>query len=165
MTCDLRMQGSMFPKTWVDCYGCRTSFADGAACAQRRGGRRVCEAPPFLTLSVSMYAAQLSWWFAHFPQNRFMVVTSAEMHAADPTSILNSVSEFTGIHAQPFYPAMMRDVWGYSGGYNATDLSTLDLKAFEYLQLFYRQANADLQALLAPLNVSALPHEVQLPAH
>ena len=157
--CGCFLQGARRPKSWADCYQCRASFADAATCAVKKSAGP-CHATPFLTLSVSTYAAQLSWWFAHFPKERFKFVTSADMHTRDPTPILNSVIDFLGLHAPPFEPAMMRDVWGYNGGYNITDLSALDLKTVEFLQLYFRQGTADLNALLAPLNFKGVPVEI-----
>jgi hypothetical protein len=154
------VQGALFPKSWADCYRCRTSFADAASCAALPRRRSPCAAQPFRTLSVSMYAAQLSWWFAHFARDRFKIVTSADLHTRDIIPLLDSVIAFTGIDAPNFEPSMMRDVWGYSGGYNITDLSALDLKSVAFLQLFFRQADADLRELLAPLNFSGMPAEI-----
>lgn len=122
-----------------------------------------CAAQPHLTLSVSTYAAQISWWFAHFPRDRFKFITSAELHAHDATPILNEIIEFTGVDAVPFEPSMLRDVWGYAGGYNVSSLSPIDLKAASFLRLYFRQAEADLRTLLAPLGFRGTPVEIDAP--
>jgi hypothetical protein len=115
-----RVQGELFPKTWADCYRCKTSFTDASACSTwwrlRKGP---CTAGPFLTLSVSNYAAQVSWWFAHFPRSQFLFLTSDELHAASPVPVLNKILAFVGLSgsATPFADYMLRNVWGYSGNY------------------------------------------------
>lgn len=154
------VQGLLFPKSWAECYGCRATFVDKAKCSSWSFHNEPCHAPPFLTLSVSTYAAQLAWWFAHFPASQFKIVTSADLHVRDPTPILNSVIEFAQLETKPFVPQMMRDVWGYDGGYNITNLSPLERKAVEFLQLYFRQSDLDLNALVAPLGVGAIPQEI-----
>ena len=138
----------MHQHTWADCYGCRTSFADGSFCPKQGPKPGPCTASPHMTLSVSTYAAQLAWWFAHFPRDRFKFITSKQLHAKDPIPILNDIRAFSGIDAIPFRAEMLRDVWGYNGGYNITELTPLDRKATNFLQLYFRQPNADLDALL-----------------
>lgn len=155
------MQGLLFPKSWAECYGCRATFVDKSTCTSWAYHDEPCHAPPFLTLSVSTYAAQLAWWFAHFPATQFKFVTSSDLHKRDPTPILNSIIDFMGLKTYPFRPSMMRDVWGYDGGYNITNLSPLERKAVEFLQLYYRQSELDLQALLAPLEFQGIPAEIR----
>jgi hypothetical protein len=154
------VQGLTRAKSWSDCYGCSVTFTDKQACAAWSYHTEPCRQAPFLTLSVSTYAVQLAWWFAHFPAHRFKVMTSADLHTIDPTPILNSIIQFSGLHAHPFNKTMLRDVWGYNGGYNITDLSAIELKTVQFLQLFYRQAELDLRALLAPLGFAGIPSEI-----
>jgi hypothetical protein len=156
------VQGEFPAKTWADCFGCIISFAAEKECNQWRLHKEPCRAHPIMTLAVSSYAAQLAWWFAHFPPDRFKFFTSTDIHATDPIPFLNSILEFMGLEAHPFSMEILKNVQGYKGEYNITDLSTLDLKAVRLLQLYFRQANADLRELLAPLGVGSIAPEIGL---
>lgn len=155
------LQGVLVQKTWAGCYGCRTSFVDSESCPETGLKPDPCNAPPHLALSVSTYAAQLAWWFAHFPRARFKFITSKELHVQDPTPILNDILAFSGIDAAPFQAEMLRNVWEHNGGYDVTNLSSLDHKAIKFLQLYFQQANADLDALLGP-DFGGIPPETLL---
>jgi hypothetical protein len=156
------VQGQLFAKTWADCYGCKVTFPNPKVCASPLvWNKQPCHARPFLTLSVSMYAAQLSWWFAHFPKSQFMFITSNELRKDDPLPVLNKVVAFMDMGMPRFRADLLKNVWGYNGGYNITDLSPLDLHTVQYLQLFYRQATQDLEQLLqGRADFSGIPPEI-----
>lgn len=159
------LQGQLHPKAWDDCYHCKFTFANETVCRNvLKWDKQPCHAAPFLTLSVSMYAAQLSWWFAHFPKEKFMFITSNELRKGDPIPTLNKVVEFVDMPIPDFRQEMLKNVWGYNGGYNRTELTPLDLHAVRFLSLFYRQSNLDLAELLKNhASFISIPPEIHVP--
>jgi hypothetical protein len=153
------MQGKRPAKAWADCFGCTVSFASKEECSKLRLHKEPCDAKPIHSLSVSTYAAQLSWWFSHFLPDRFKIVLSSDLHS-NPMPILNSIIKFMGLDAGPFKPGMLQNVRGYMGDYNITKLTPLERKTVRLLQLYFRQATADLRELLAPLGVRDIAPEI-----
>ena len=159
------LQGQAHPKAWDDCYHCKFTFANETVCRSLlKWDKQPCHAPPFLTLSVSMYAAQLSWWFAHFPKEKFMFITSNELRKGDPIAPLNKVVQFMDMDIPDFRKDMLKNVWGYNGGYNRTELTPLDLHAVRFLHLFFRQSSLDLAELLKDdESFLSIPPEIVMP--
>lgn len=159
------LQGQLYPKAWDDCYRCKFTFANETVCRSLlKWDKQPCHAPPFLTLSVSQYAAQLSWWFAHFPKSNFMFLTSSELRKGDPVATLNKVIQFMDMPIPSFRADMLKNVWGYNGGYNKTELSPLDLHTVRFLNLFFRQSNLDLADLLKDhSSFFSIPPEIEVP--
>lgn len=155
------LQGQMFPKTWSDCYSCKVTFPSKRTCKEPwHFNKQPCHAQPFLTLSISMYAAQLSWWFGHFPKSRFMFINSDDLHGKDPLPILNMILDFAEVDGPYFQQKNLQNVWGYNGGYNKSELSDLDLHTVEFLELYFRQADHDLKLLLSKTGYPGLKHEM-----
>lgn len=155
------VQGQLFPKTWSDCYSCKVTFPSKQTCQQSwRFNKQPCHAQPFLTLSVSMYAAQLSWWFGHFPKSRFMFINSDDLHGKDTLPLLNTILDFAEVDGPFFQEKNLQNVWGYNGGYNKSELSDLDRHTVTFLELFFRQADHDLKLLLSKTGYPGLKHEL-----
>lgn len=54
-----------------------------AAAEEVQEAHRGCNPPSVPTTHVSYYAAQLAWWLAFFPPERFLILTSTELHSPD----------------------------------------------------------------------------------
>jgi len=143
------------------CYSCKVTFPSKQTCQQSwRFNKQPCHAQPFLTLSVSMYAAQLSWWFGHFPKSRFMFINSDDLHGKDTLPLLNTILDFAEVDGPFFQEKNLQNVWGYNGGYNKSELSDLDRHTVTFLELFFRQADHDLKLLLSKTGYPGLKHEL-----
>eukprot|EP00892_Ulva_mutabilis_P006868 jgi/Ulvmu1/4553/UM002_0281.1 len=159
--CAFNRKAHVFPKTWSECYSCKVTFPSKKTCDHSwRFNKQPCHAQPFLTLSVSMYAAQLSWWFGHFPKSRFMFINSDDLHGKDPLPILNMILDFAEVDGPYFQEKNLQNVWGYNGGYNKSEVSDLDLHTIKFLELFFRQADHDLKLLLSKTGYPGLKREL-----
>ena len=93
-----------------------------------------------------------------------MFITSNELRKGDPIAPLNKVVQFMDMPIPNFRQDMLKNVWGYNGGYNRTELTPLDLHAVRFLQLFFRQSNLDLAELLKDdPSFQSIPPEIAMP--
>jgi hypothetical protein len=71
-------------RTWHSCFQCHYSHVDLGQCRYLSDSDRMrfplcSKTYGFNMLDVSNYAAQLAWWLAFFPPERFIVVSSQEL--------------------------------------------------------------------------------------
>lgn len=93
-----------------------------------------------------------------------MFVTSSELRKGDPIETLNKVVQFMDMPIPNFRQDMLKNVWGYNGGYNKTELTPLDLHTVRFLDLFFRQSNLDLAELLKDhSSFFSIPPEIEVP--
>lgn len=74
-------------RTWGDCWRCYyPNFVKRhceASPPEVREAFRGCSPPSLPTTHVAYYAAQLAWWLAFFPPERFLILTSSELHSRE----------------------------------------------------------------------------------
>jgi len=149
------LQGS--GKTWADCFRCQFSHLSTEHCPPNTTAANAavlpapCSAPSFITLDVGNYAAQLSWWFAFFPPDRFLVLLSTDLKAREESAqvaVLNKIKKFATVAGPEFNASALRGAREFSGGYNLDNVDAADVKALLALRLIYRQSLMDLRLLL-----------------
>ena len=71
-------------RTWGDCWRCYyPNFVKRQCEASPPGVReafRGCSPPSLPTTHVAYYAAQLAWWLRFFPPERFLIISSWQLH-------------------------------------------------------------------------------------
>lgn len=74
-------------RTWGDCWRCYYPTFMKRYCksspADVQEALRDCNPPSLPTTHVAYYAAQLAWWLAFFPPERFLILTSAQLHSPE----------------------------------------------------------------------------------
>jgi hypothetical protein len=90
-------------------------------------------------LARGRYAEQLERWFAHYPRDRFLVMTS-EQFFADPAASVRRTSEFLGLPERPL-PAFANRTRGGTG-------ERMRPETRELLQAEFEQPNRRLEELL-----------------
>lgn len=98
-----------------------------------------------------MYAAQLSWWFAHFPKSSFKFIKTEDL-SHDPLPLLDSILEFAEVDGPVFDEIDLSSVGKVDEGYSVSDITDLDEYAMQFLQLFFRQATRDLDHLISDID-------------
>lgn len=74
--------------TWFDCHRCHFGYIDqkeaSGPCAEvERTGPldfHTCTTPSHRFLDHGLYAAQLAWWLRFFPPERFLIISSWQLH-------------------------------------------------------------------------------------
>lgn len=80
-------------KTWAECwrcqhfvYECDQLTEDAQSAIGECDPKRIPHAPEVPFLQYGLYAAQISWWLAFFPPERFLILTQEEIQ--DPARAL-----------------------------------------------------------------------------
>eukprot|EP00892_Ulva_mutabilis_P012431 jgi/Ulvmu1/9560/UM053_0049.1 len=140
-------------RTWGDCWRCYYPTFQKKKChaapAAVQDAHRGCEPPSVPTTHVAYYAAQLAWWLAFFPPERFLILTSAELHSPDrQLQALNSVLEHVGLEgAERFTADMVANISGYQGHYDHS-LDPATQATMADLHRHFDRPSADLQRLM-----------------
>lgn len=75
-------------KTWSDCFSCKFTVMQQLCKHLAQSEIKVlggsCPTGSVPMVHTGLYAAQIAWWLAFFPPERFLILTSSELR--DPTS-------------------------------------------------------------------------------
>eukprot|EP00892_Ulva_mutabilis_P004466 jgi/Ulvmu1/2391/UM131_0002.1 len=136
--------------TWGDCWGCVFSNVDKSACDRLAVSKKACDSikgmrPAFM----SYYAAQIAWWLSFFPPDRFLIITSQQLHNPDQqVQILNQIRDHAGVSSvAPFTHEQIAKIKGFQGGPSA-ELVPEDAAAVELMHAAFDVAAPHLQRLM-----------------
>eukprot|EP00892_Ulva_mutabilis_P011466 jgi/Ulvmu1/8692/UM047_0032.1 len=107
--------------SWGNCWRCSYAIIDRHACERLGVSPEACRSlsgvhPAFL----SYYAAQIAWWLSFFPPERFLIITSQQLH--DPkqqVQVLNRIRHHVGLNESvPFTADQISNITGFRGGHS-----------------------------------------------
>ncbi|CAD7699169.1 unnamed protein product, partial [Ostreobium quekettii] len=142
-------------KGWNECFGCLindesiSKYCHGRWYMFDNGpNNQRCHDLASDIVSRGLYAAQIAWWFQHFPPEQFLFINSNELFE-DPVREMNRVANFTGLDV-PFTSDMLRRE--KKGAKNTGEYGkfhdALVEESKEMLRKFYLRPNEDLYELL-----------------
>lgn len=111
-----------------------------------------CGIPHFGFIDQSKYAAQFAWWLRFFPPERFMFVSSWQLHDEEESlKVLNQILEHAEVgnaESAPFTADIVHKAKAFNGGYKKEDFSADDHKALAILREHFQKDQEDLKSLV-----------------